>query len=1130
MTDLTILYSLRGTSTMSDVFVDAQLLRKQSSDTEGCFHRGMYMRAELIPVEPFVELVNMGYTLYLTGHSLGGSIASIITSRLLTYIDDKQKQSRIHCVTFGSPLCADEVFSSTITKKGYQNHFMHFIHPKDPIPLVLSMLKKIRTDYYNVEKRNNSDLTDKLRVLVKALFARDIEEYVSSLQGLWTKITANFDRSTLLTQFFSQLLEKIPKVDTQNVIDFLIPNFRPFGITLKIDHTELSYIKNDLIELQWNSFKDLLQLPKNADEFYQAVQQHKMAIYSLSIKEHLKYAYDDVYSVKSDHYQYVSKCELLDICTGPWKRIPDNNIASEITTSYTVFVTELTTENVAEVKITLHGKNMSLCRFASCSGAKRVSCEEKGSNNSRVSFVFITKLFICRNNELTVEVFSHFNNFEFKIHPPYCTEEVKTSKEMRIANLELVELYTLSQTYSLFVKERNPLTSNNNNDTHNQLPTSVGVERSQQSRLRVLNLLTEIESLWPEKDLQFPKNLILENSSKIDQKKTTDLWNEVMKLSDNSRQETPEGTDSMDVRRDITFPDEKKSITKVHLEFQKNKKMTTVQALSSSFPYLLALLNTIYERNITVDKTALEKIVSAGLAVLAVGGAVTATIATGGTALLFGAGAIGGGIGSYALWRNKAINTEYSKWLDMIASSLDIDTRFIRNNCMTYEKKIDAKVGTMLMQKSPEELARSWKDIFTQSPLYYLVPEERVEAIKIMKTICLQYQIRKELMESVAVGVVGEGNAGKSTLSYLLFECGSIDKCGILQRTLDIQLYYRTSIFHLIDFPHLDSAFTSIQSTFAANHKLVDALVFVINVRSEGSTSIAVNMMKLVQQVKVPYLVCFTHADELVQQDRNISASEIERRRKQYANDLLGPTEDINAIHLACFDDKYGVGDEVLEKAGIIGADYVRKWIIEKVLCEHLSISKQDVNVLYNYRHTRFINGKKRPEVQKIALNTMNNRQRRARTKVDLHPVLSNQVFQEFQRLGIQIGHQQPPSLMYRDKEMPSAIKYIFLALPETQETSFAWGDLDVSLKIIDIEKDWYEYEYLKNNERSIIFATFGTPNNEVEGLFVIDGNIQSNKNVDPDLFIVRKKNYDGPHKLSNILKDLTTFESVEST
>lgn len=72
--------------------------------------------------------------LIITGHSLGGSVASLFTLWLLDSLSSKDKKHAL-CITFGSPLLGDQNFQQAISERpSWNSCFLHVIYKHDPIP------------------------------------------------------------------------------------------------------------------------------------------------------------------------------------------------------------------------------------------------------------------------------------------------------------------------------------------------------------------------------------------------------------------------------------------------------------------------------------------------------------------------------------------------------------------------------------------------------------------------------------------------------------------------------------------------------------------------------------------------------------------------------------------------------------------------------------------------------------------------------------------------------------------------------------------------------------------------------------------------------------------------------------
>jgi hypothetical protein len=75
--------------------------------------------------------------LIITGHSLGGSVASLFTLWLLDKIN-LATTKRPLCITFGSPLIGDDGLQEAILQySAWNSCFLHVVSDRDPVPRVL---------------------------------------------------------------------------------------------------------------------------------------------------------------------------------------------------------------------------------------------------------------------------------------------------------------------------------------------------------------------------------------------------------------------------------------------------------------------------------------------------------------------------------------------------------------------------------------------------------------------------------------------------------------------------------------------------------------------------------------------------------------------------------------------------------------------------------------------------------------------------------------------------------------------------------------------------------------------------------------------------------------------------------
>ncbi|XP_035547586.1 senescence-associated carboxylesterase 101-like isoform X2 [Juglans regia] len=86
-----------------------------------------FLRSEISDSEPLI----------ITGHGLGGSVASLFTLWLLSEIN-LSKTKRPLCVTFGSPLIGDEDLKAILQYSVWNSCFLHVVSAQDPLPRVLT--------------------------------------------------------------------------------------------------------------------------------------------------------------------------------------------------------------------------------------------------------------------------------------------------------------------------------------------------------------------------------------------------------------------------------------------------------------------------------------------------------------------------------------------------------------------------------------------------------------------------------------------------------------------------------------------------------------------------------------------------------------------------------------------------------------------------------------------------------------------------------------------------------------------------------------------------------------------------------------------------------------------------------
>lgn len=76
-------------------------------------------------------------SIVITGHSLGGPIASLCTLWFLSYLRSISSDISVLCITFGSPLLGNKSFSQAILKERWGGNFCHVVSKNDIMPRLL---------------------------------------------------------------------------------------------------------------------------------------------------------------------------------------------------------------------------------------------------------------------------------------------------------------------------------------------------------------------------------------------------------------------------------------------------------------------------------------------------------------------------------------------------------------------------------------------------------------------------------------------------------------------------------------------------------------------------------------------------------------------------------------------------------------------------------------------------------------------------------------------------------------------------------------------------------------------------------------------------------------------------------
>lgn len=126
----TVIIAFKGSSSIKDFFYNINTELITTEDIKGKIHKGFYnLLSKGKTIDKLSNLIGnypIETKMIFTGHSLGGALASLMTS----YCLEKIGSDRISLVTFGSPRVGNRDFSSTITNS------IRVINDRDPVGLL----------------------------------------------------------------------------------------------------------------------------------------------------------------------------------------------------------------------------------------------------------------------------------------------------------------------------------------------------------------------------------------------------------------------------------------------------------------------------------------------------------------------------------------------------------------------------------------------------------------------------------------------------------------------------------------------------------------------------------------------------------------------------------------------------------------------------------------------------------------------------------------------------------------------------------------------------------------------------------------------------------------------------------
>lgn len=148
-----VIVAFRGSDDVFDLAVNLAATQDDSQELyEGAVHQGFMRALEGVWIElrGLIDgLDGSGRSIWVTGHSLGGALATLTAKRLALFLES------IHCITFGQPRVGDPRFFQNYT---VQHH--RFVNELDMIPKLPP--RGVFTRYWHVGNEERMDAAGNL--------------------------------------------------------------------------------------------------------------------------------------------------------------------------------------------------------------------------------------------------------------------------------------------------------------------------------------------------------------------------------------------------------------------------------------------------------------------------------------------------------------------------------------------------------------------------------------------------------------------------------------------------------------------------------------------------------------------------------------------------------------------------------------------------------------------------------------------------------------------------------------------------------------------------------------------------------------------------------------------------------
>jgi GTP-binding protein EngB required for normal cell division len=208
-----------SSKSIQDVFTDASIYSNHQIYL-GSRHSGFAQRVETAPLLAVTNWLRSGWKIIITGHSLGGAVSQLFTAQVISKLVEagvSLDMISLHCVTFGTPQCADHHFWSSYTE--WYDVFDSYVYGNDAIFRLATF---------------GADITKKV-----------IDSFVGYLQKLGIKLCAEmfgYNNENLTNSLIGNC-DQIRNIS----LDVLVPTYSIFGRHHFIRRNEKNQLQIDSI-------------------------------------------------------------------------------------------------------------------------------------------------------------------------------------------------------------------------------------------------------------------------------------------------------------------------------------------------------------------------------------------------------------------------------------------------------------------------------------------------------------------------------------------------------------------------------------------------------------------------------------------------------------------------------------------------------------------------------------------------------------------------------------------------------------------------------------------------------------------------------------------------------------------